>query len=309
FDVLFPNIYPLPASGIPPFGTGLRPARAVFGRWRDIALNRLVERLWDRGLDGLNALRGRSGLPPLARFLDQARRARRQLVLTSETFDFPGTLPPSARYVGPVLIDPAWAEAASWTPPPGRAPLVLVAMSSTFQDQTASLERVIEALGTLPVRGLVTTGPAIDAAALRAAANVTVVASAPHREVLEQAALVVTHGGHGTVMKALAAGVPMVVLPHGRDQADNAARVTARGAGVMVKRGARPAAIADAVVRVLRDDSYRVAARRLGDAVRRDAQGDTLIRELEAIPRLSRRTHETTIDPCLNVQDGIRRHA
>jgi UDP:flavonoid glycosyltransferase YjiC (YdhE family) len=109
-------------------------------------------------------------------------------------------------------------------------------------------------------------------------------ARAPHCDVLEYAALVVTHGGHGTVMKALAAGVPMVLLPHGRDQGDNAVRVTARGAGVSLKRSAQPAAIAAAVRRVLQNPSYRAAAQQLGEAVRQDAASDALVRELERIP-------------------------
>jgi MGT family glycosyltransferase len=285
FDVLLPNVYPLPAKGLPPFGIGLHPARGAVGRLRDRAVNVLIERLWDsKGLAGLNALRAQHGLTPLAHFLDQVRRARRQLVLTSAAFDFAAVLPSGARYVGPVLDDPVWAEDVPWTPPGGSKPLVLVAMSSTFQDQIGSLQRVVDALETLPVRGLVTTGPAIDPSTLRPRANVTVVAGAPHREVLRHAALVVTHAGHGTVMKALAAGVPMVLLPHGRDQADTAARVTSRGAGIVLKRTARSGVIADAVRRVLENGSYRVSAQHLGDAVRRDANSDALVRELEGVP-------------------------
>ncbi|MPY91256.1 MAG: glycosyltransferase [Luteitalea sp.] len=285
FDVLLPNIYPLPATGMPPFGIGLRPAHGALGHLRDRALNGFIERLWDaKGLAGLNTLRHRHGLPPLAHFLDQARRARRQLILTSPDFDFPAALPTGARYVGPVLDDPPWAGARPWTPPAGGDPLVLVAMSSTFQDQIGCLQRVVDALGTLPVRGVVTAGPALDAAALQPRANVTVVPSAPHRLVLQHAALVVTHGGHGTVIKALAAGVPMVLLPHGRDQADTAARVTARGAGVTLKRTAGSRAIAYEVRRTLQNGSYRTAARQLGEAIRRDAASDVLVRELEDIP-------------------------
>jgi MGT family glycosyltransferase len=234
-------------------------------------------------LAGLNALRRRHGLSQVVHFLDQVHRARRQLILTSADFDFPGTLPAGARYVGPVLDDPAWAEVTRWTPPAGGDPLVLVAMSSTFQDQIGCLQRVVDALRTMPVRAVVTTGFAIDLAALQPSANVTVVPSAPHRQVLQHAALVVTHGGHGTVMKALAADLPMVLLPHGRDQADTAARVTARGAGVTLKRSAGSRAIADAVRRVLKNASYRAAARQLGESVRRDAESDTLVRELEEI--------------------------
>ena len=285
FDVLFPNVYPLPAKGLPPFGIGLKPARGAVGQVRDRVLNAFIERLWDgKGLAGLNALREQHGLTPLVHFLDQVRHARRQLVLTSAEFDFAAVLPPGARYVGPVLDDPVWAAGLPWTPPGGNDPLVLVAMSSTFQDQIDCLQRVADALGTLPVRGLVTTGPAIDASTLRPRPNVTVVARAPHRQVLPHAAVVVTHAGHGTVMKALAAEVPMVLLPHGRDQADTAARVTSRGAGVALKRTASPAVIAAAVRRVLQNGSYRVSARRLGDAVRREAKSDALVRELEDIP-------------------------
>jgi hypothetical protein len=160
--------------------------------------------------------------------------------------------------------------------------------------------QLVDALGTLPVRAVVTTGPALDPAALRPPANVTVVPSAPHRQVLQHAALVVTHGGHGTVMKALAAGVPMVVLPHGRDQADTAARVTTRGAGVVLKRSAGPSRIADAVMQVLGNDSYRAAARHLGEAVRRDARSHALIHELEGIPLVRNQPHDATSQAALD---------
>jgi UDP:flavonoid glycosyltransferase YjiC (YdhE family) len=284
FAVLLPNVYLLPAPGMPPFGLGLRPARGPLGRLRDLAIGGFTRRLWDsRGLPGLNALRAERGRAPLEHLWDQVHRARRQLVMTSPDFDFPARLPAGVRYVGPVLDDPVWAG-RPWSPPAGDDPLVLVAMSSGFQDQLGCLRRIVEAMGTLPVRAVVTTGPALDPSAISPPGNVTVLAAAPHRQVLDHAALVVTHGGHGTVMKALAAGVPMVVLHHGRDQADNAARVTARGAGVAVKRTATPAAIARAARRVLTDPSYQAAARRLGQAIRRDADSGALLRELESLP-------------------------
>src|SRR5262249_4349750 len=128
-----------------------------------------------------------------------------------------------------------------------------------------------------------TTGPAVDPTALRSSRNVAIVQSAPHREVLWQAALAITHGGHGTVMKALAAGAPMGVLPHGREQADNAAGRAPGRAGVALARTASPSAISRAVRRVIQHDSYKCAARRLGEVIRRDAEENTLIYELEAL--------------------------
>lgn len=282
FDVLLPNAYPLPAAGMPPFGMGLSPARGPLGRLRDRVVRAASSALIDRyGLPRVNALRAEHGLEPVATTWSQLQRARRQLVLTSAAFDFPAALPENARYVGPILDDPAWAVDAPWTPPAGDGPLVLVAMSSTFQNHVACLQRIVDALDSLPVRGLVTTGPAVPAEAIRVPANVTVAASAPHREVMRHASLVVTHGGHGTVIKTLAAGLPLVILHHGRDQADNAVRVTARGAGVAVPRRAPARRIARAVTEVLGTASYREAAGQLGRAVARDADRSALLDELE----------------------------
>ncbi|MCK9794510.1 glycosyltransferase [Isoptericola sp. 4D.3] len=282
FDVLLPNIYSPPTPGVTPMGMGLRPARGPAGRTRDALLRRLSVAGFDRyTLGRLNALRAEFGLEPLAHSWDQVHRARRQLVMTSPAFDLPARLPANARYVGPLLDDPTWADDPAWASPTGDAPLVLVAMSSTFQDHVGVLQRIVDGLATLPVRGIVTSGPAVAPEEVRAAPNVTVVGSAPHGSLMRDAAAVVTHGGHGTLLKALAAGCPVVVLPHGRDQADNAVRVTLRGAGRALPRKASAERVADAVRRVLDDPSYADAATALGAAVRQDAEGSTLLAELE----------------------------
>jgi MGT family glycosyltransferase len=281
--VLLPNIYPLPTAGLPPFGSGLPPARTPVGRAVHTVLSRLVEGMFDRGVAPLNELRASYALPPLRHFWDQVRSARQLLVLTSREFDLPAELPDNARYVGAVLDDPLWTE--PWTPPAGEEPLVLVAMSSTYQEQQFTLQTVVDALGTLPVRGLVTTGPALAPDVVTPPPNVAVTSSAPHAEVLKHARAVVTHGGHGTVVKALAAGVPMVVMPHGRDQKDNGVRVRARRAGLVVSRNASSRRVAAAVRAVLDDPSYRQGAQRLGDAIVRDAAAEDLVNALEDLPR------------------------
>ena len=282
FAVLMPNAYPLPARGLPQPVTGMSPARGPLGRLRDSVVAAGSSRLMDRyALARVNALRADHGLAPIATTWDQVHHARRQLILTSAAFDFPGELPANARYVGPILDDPAWATDTQWTPPVGEVPLVLVSMSSTFQDHVACLQRIADALGMLPVRGLLTTGPAIQPGQIRAPANVTVVASAPHSRVLPDASLMITHGGHGTVIKALAAGIPLVILHHGRDQAGNAVRVTARGAGVSVPRSAQAPRIAKAVAHVLATPGYGQAAQTLGRSIAGDAKENALLAELE----------------------------
>jgi MGT family glycosyltransferase len=282
---LVPNIWSIPTPGGPAIGPGFAPAKTVFGRTRDAAMLTLANRLFRAGLPALNAARARHGLDPLTSFYDQVLDTERILVLTSATFDFAAaSVPGNVRYVGPVLDDPHWAE--PWTPPWGAGtgdPLVLVGFSSTFQDQAPVLQRVVEALSPLPVRAVVTTGQMLDPAEVPSTGNVAVVASAPHGEIMDRAALVVTHCGHGTTLKALAAGVPVVGLPMGRDQADTAARVVHHGAGVRLSPRAPVAKIRSAVARVLDDDRFAVAAARLASVIDDERRSADVVAELEAV--------------------------
>jgi MGT family glycosyltransferase len=282
FAFLVSNLLSFRGSGTPPLGPGLKPARGPLGRARDAALNRVMARLFDKGLDQLNEVRRANGLDPIASVLENFERADLLLLLTSRAFEYESFTPPAnVRVTGPRLDDPAWA--GGWTAPPGEAPLVLVGMSSTYMDHAEVLQRAATALGTLPVRGVVTTGPSIPVESIEAPANVTVVERAPHSEILRHAGAVVTHAGHGTVIKALAAGVPVVALPLGRDQLDNAARVAHHGAGLRLKPKAGPDAIARAVQRVIDEPSFGQNARRIADAIAVETAEDRAAEELEVL--------------------------
>ena len=261
--LLVPNIWIMPTKGTTPMGPGFAPPKTALGRTRDTVLRVVINRLFRSGLPPLNEARARRGLKPLTSFYDQGLGVQRIFVLTSPTFDYASAhAPANARYTGPILDDPDWAE--PWTgpwPADNHDPLVLVGFSSTFQDQHALLGRVIAALASLPVRAVVTLGQMLPDTSLETTGNVQVVASAPHSQILAQAALAVSHCGHGTTMKALAAGVPMVCIPMGRDQNDTAARVVHHGAGVRLSPGASTAKIRSAVQRVLGDDRYRAGGR------------------------------------------------
>jgi MGT family glycosyltransferase len=287
FAFLVSNILSFPTSNTPPLGPGLKPARGALGRARDRALNRLMARLFDKGLDQLNEVRRANGLEPRRSVLENFEHADRLLLMTSRAFEYEQfTPPPNVRLVGPRLDDPAWA--GEWTPPAGDEPLVLVGMSSTYMDHAEVLQRAATALGQLPVRGLVTTGPAIPAASIDAPANVTVVERAPHSQVLRHASAVVTHAGHGTVIKALAAGVPVVAMPLGRDQLDNAARVAHHGAGLRLKPKASSEQIARAVRRVLDEPSFAASAGRVAAAIAAETAEDRAADELEGLAERSR---------------------
>ena len=275
------NVYLRPTPGLPPFGSGLPPAAGPVGRARDRVLPRLVTRLWNRGLPALNDARSSLGLEPLTELWSQWDRAHRVLVLTSSAFDLPASLPANVRYVGPVLDDPDWVEPVDI--PEGTDPLVVVGLSSSYMRlSTDALRRIVAALAQLPARAVVPTGPAVDPAEVPGAPNVAVVRSAPHQELLPLADVVITHAGHGTLLKALAAGVPTLCLPTGRDQKDNVVRAARHGAVLRLRPTARPQEIAAAVRRLLDDPSFRLQAQRLGARLRADAASDALVAEIES---------------------------
>jgi len=271
--------YMMPRPDAPPPGTGFMPARGPLGRWRDRAVVALMMRVFRSALPTLNQARAEFGLAPVGSLADVIAAASRVLVCSSPSYDFAaGTVPGNVRYVGPQLDDittGAWED-------PGGAPLVLVGLSSTVMSHEQELlQRAADALGRLPVRGLVTTGPAVDPAVIRAPANVSVRRWVRHADVLPSCSAVLTHGGHGTVIKALAAGVPLVVAPLGRDQPDNAARVVHAGAGLWISKKASVPAVHDAIARVLDEPRYRAAARRMAATLAAERDEALVIDELE----------------------------
>jgi MGT family glycosyltransferase len=235
-------------------------------------------------LPAINAARASLGLAPLEHLLDQFQAAELELLATSKAFDFPCTdLPARVRYVGPQIGDPNWAR--KWTSPwpaSDKRPLVLVSFSTTFQNHAAVLQKVIDALAPLPVRVLVTLGGSIKPTDLKPADNCVLVDSAPHSQLMRQAAFVINHGGHGTVMRSLMSRAPMLVIPHGRDQNDNAIRITERGAGLSLMPDAPMGQIRLACERLLKDESFRISAKRLGDLVAAEAENSPIVQELEA---------------------------
>jgi MGT family glycosyltransferase len=282
------NVWCLPTlDGAPPFGAGAAPAnddemRAFYAR-----VSGASRAAFQIGLPALNAARADVGLAPVADVFDQLDVAGRILLATSRAFDFDQSPPDPFRYVGPYLADPVWAE--PWTPPwpaDDPRPLVMVSFSSMYQAQEPVLGRVIEALGGLEVRGLVTLGPNLSPEDFPAPDNVQVVANAPHSQVLPHAALMITHAGHASALRPLIAGVPLICLPLGRDQPDNAARVAYRGAGVRLHPEAPVAEIAEAVSKVLGDDGYRQAAKVLGARIAADVAARSAEDELIALARV-----------------------
>ena len=142
-------------------------------------------------------------------------------------------------------------------------PLVLVSFSTMpEQGSVPKFQNAIDALASLPVHGVVTVGDSVDPNALTPAPNVAVFATADHDDLMRRAALVLTHGGHGTLMRALTYGLPMVVVPgFASDQPINAGAVPAWGVGRALPGDAAAEQMRDAVRDVLATPSCRETAR------------------------------------------------
>ncbi len=260
FAVFAPYFLELEVPGRPPFGLGLAPGEGLLASARDRLLRFVTRRTIGPFLAKLNALRSGLSLPPLSGLSELPLRGDRVLYLTAEPFEYThGGWPEKVRFVGPGLWQPPAAEAPAFQP--SSRPTVLVTCSTELQEDGRLIEVALEALSSEDVDVIATTA-AIDPARFHAPANARVVRYAPHGPILRHAAAVVCHGGMGITQKALAAGVPVCVVPFGRDQLDVARHVEVAGAGTSIAATSLGAAKLRAAVqsaRGMKDGALRIA--------------------------------------------------
>ena len=184
-------------------------------------------------------------------------------------------LPSNHIYTGPLFWEQP-GEVPSYLTEPGD-PWVLVTISSLRQDDTAIATTALAALSHAHHRVAVTVGRGHEVEEVGLPpANALVRQYIPHSSVLGEASLMVSHAGHGSVMKALRHGVPMLLVPWARDQFGVAARAESLGvAAVVPKEQLTIHNVAEAAARVLHDVRYREAAQA---AARRMSQ-DSLLDE------------------------------
>jgi UDP:flavonoid glycosyltransferase YjiC (YdhE family) len=201
-------------------------------------------------------------VPLIERFAGLLERADLVLHATDRVFDldFDGA-PDHHHYVGPLGV---W-EPALLTPPyldEAGDPWVLITLSSQAQDDLPLAIAAIGAVSDLPVRAVVTVGGDHRPDELgNVPANVRVERTISHAEVLERAEVFVGHAGHGSVMKALTRGVPMVLVPWGRDQPGVAWRAGRLGVAEVVRsEDATAERLADAVEHARSDPTMKERA-------------------------------------------------
>ncbi len=263
---------------------------ADFGRPSAVFVHTFVFRQLDMWramiarLDGMRREAGYESLPPL----DALWRSRELIVSTSlGEFDAPPAPGwESVRHVGPVLEDERFAVPSilPW-PESDATPLALVSFSTGFEQRNVEkVQRALDALADLPVHVVATTGGIVAPNELATPENAVVLNYAAHDPIMRRAAMVVTHGGHGTAMRALSHGVPMVVIPGlAGDQPFVAAAVQEWGAGIALAGDANAAAMREAAGSVLADAAYRTEARRRAKALARADGAASAARAVESL--------------------------
>ena len=216
----------LESVGSPPFGPGYSPLPGLVGRVRDLGVKSVTSTVFDRPFRaGLNPVRASLGLPPVHSADELLRRAPAVLVATGKPFEYAHTdWGRSIHMIGPAIFEPPSQGAPGWLDDID-LPVVLVTTSSVRQADAALVRTALLALDGAPVH-VVATQPAgqldVDPHEFRRA---TVAGFVPHSAVLDRAVCVVTHGGMGITQKALSRGIPVCVVPFGRDQFEVARRV------------------------------------------------------------------------------------
>ena len=146
------------------------------------------------------------------------------LVASGKPFEYPqADYGDAVQMIGPCLMDPGPDTPPDWLASIDR-PIVLVATSSEKQADDNLVHTAMTALADEPVH-VVATVPAEQPDNFAKTPNATVCQLIPHGVVLDRAVCAVTHGGMGATQKALAHGVPVCVVPFGRDQFEVARRV------------------------------------------------------------------------------------
>lgn len=223
---LIPHLDPRMPPGSAPYSCGARLPRTRAGRvlWR--GADPLLRHGLQLGRSQLNETRRRLGLPALER--DHGGISERlALVATFPQLEYPRSWPAGAHVVGPLIWEPPAPDVEL---PPGEDPLVLLAPSTSQDPGQTLLRAALEGLAELSVRVLASANRPPPSVCVPA--NTRMVEWVSYARTMPACDLVVCHGGHGTVARALASGCVVVIVPAGGDMNENAARVDWAGVGV-----------------------------------------------------------------------------
>jgi MGT family glycosyltransferase len=279
---LIPHLYPVQASGLPFFAIGALPPRSPIGRQAWAWTDRLLEKGLVRGRDDLNAQRKIAGLPPSDRF-HGGISPDLAMVATFPQLEYPRDWPDQVHVTGPMPFELDHPEIDL---PKGDDPLILVAPSTSQDPDNRLVRSALEAFGGRPVRVVATTNRVVPSRPIEVPTNAVLVDWLSYSQVMPQASLIICHGGHGTVARALSEGVPVLSCPAAGDMSETAARITWAGVGLSVRWSLTgPKSLRWAAAEILGDPAFAGKAAELaGWSAGHDgaARGSMLIEALAA---------------------------
>jgi UDP:flavonoid glycosyltransferase YjiC (YdhE family) len=280
---LVPHIYPAVEPGKPFFAIGLKPPRTLLGRagWR--AGQRALRVGLEHGRADLNRQRERLGLAPIDRF-HGGISPDLALVATYPQLEYPRQWPAGVEVTGPMAFEQPFPDVEL---PPSEAPLVLVAPSTAHDSDNHLVRTALAAFAEEPVRVVATTNRVRPQRPVEVPPNAVLVDWLSYSQLMPAAALVVSHGGHGTVARALAAGTPVLVSPITGDMSETAMRIDWAGCGLSLPwRLCRPGPLRWAAKRILGEPSF---AARAGEIAAWGRENDGAERGAALVERLAGR--------------------
>jgi UDP:flavonoid glycosyltransferase YjiC (YdhE family) len=279
---LIPHIYPAVEPGLPFFAVGLRPPRSSLGRRVWTTGQRALRIGLEQGRRDLNVQRARLGLPPIDRF-HGGISPDLALVATFPQLEYPRRWPAGVEVTGPMSFELSYPDVEL---PAGEKPLVLVAPSTAHDSDNHLVRTALEALAGEPVRVVATTNRVVPQRPIEVPANAILVDWLSYSQLMPAASLVISHGGHGTVARALGAGTPLLVSPIVGDMSETAMRVAWAGCGLSLPwRLCRPGPLRWATRRLLGERSF---ADRAAELATWASENDGAERGAELIERLAR---------------------
>lgn len=279
---LIPHIYPVVEPGLPFFAIGLRPPRTGLGRrlW-SFGHDRALKVGLEQGRRDLNIQRSRLDLPPIDRF-HGGISPDLALVATYPQLEYPRPWPTGIEITGPMTFEVPHPEIEL---PPGDDPLVLVAPSTAHDSDNHLVRTALAALAEEPVRVVATTNRVAPQQPIAVPANAILVEWLSYSQLMPAASLVISHGGHGTVARALGAGTPVLVCPIIGDMSETAMRVDWAGAGLSLPwRLCQPAPLRWAARHLLHEPQFTAKAEAIATWGR---ENDGAVRGAELVERLA----------------------
>lgn len=215
------RLLPFPAPNIPPFSLGIPLKQGAFSALKNLGKKGSIQRVYDVALNPLNDLRTSQGAAPLNSVLEWPSKLSTLLYFTAEPYEYKREWPDNVRLVGP----------SAWESFPERItldndsrPIILASCSCDFQNEVTMIKTILQAVNPDRYQLVITTA-AVDPQQFGEHPKVKMTRFSAHAPILERASCLICSGSLGTVQKALCYGVPVLAIPHGRDQVETGQRL------------------------------------------------------------------------------------